>query len=181
MRPKILMVLATLMVSTAVSSPASATSSGVTTRATVAYTGGDPDGESSRTVISGDGRYIVYHSEANNLAPGDLLPTRTDVFRTDLLTGATDLGGTTELITPGVDGDLATANDPLALAAALRPLLADPERSHQLGGRGRRKVHEHFSPEVHLARLGEVYAEALQASARPDGGAARAARMAQKA
>lgn len=32
---------------------------------------GDPDGESSRALLSGDGRYTVFHSEADNLVTGD--------------------------------------------------------------------------------------------------------------
>ena len=71
--------------------PADAASSGVTLRASESTTGGDPDGESSRTVISGNGRYIVYHSEANNLVANDGYRIRTDVFRTDVVTGKTDL------------------------------------------------------------------------------------------
>src|SRR4051812_20408872 len=31
---------------------------------------GDPDGESSRALISGDGRYSIFHSEADNLVLG---------------------------------------------------------------------------------------------------------------
>ena len=72
----------------------------------------------------------------------------------------TDLGGTGELITPGVDGDLVPANDPSALAAALAPFLADPARSAAMGRAGRQKVTDQFSPAVHLAAVARVYEEA---------------------
>ena len=69
----------------------------------------------------------------------------------------TELGGLPELITPGVDGEIAAAGDPAALAAALRRLLADPERAFVMGRAGRVKIERDFAPDVHLARLRESY------------------------
>lgn len=63
-----------------------ATDSGVTRRVSVAYntTNGDANGESSRALVSGNGRYVVYHSEADNLVPNDTQHRLADVFRTDM-------------------------------------------------------------------------------------------------
>lgn len=76
----------------------------------------------------------------------------------------TDLGGLPELVTPGVDGETVPANDPAALAAALRGLLADPERAFAMGQAGRRKAESRFGPAEHLSRLAELYERA----GRPD-------------
>jgi glycosyltransferase involved in cell wall biosynthesis len=75
-----------------------------------------------------------------------------------------DLGGAPELIDPGVDGALVVPDDPAALAAALGPLLADPARAREMGTAGRAKMRDRFSPEVHLAALDAVYAEAGDAA-----------------
>lgn len=65
---------------------AMAATDGVTRRVSVAYntTNGDANGESSRALVSGNGRYVVYHSEANNLVANDTHLAKTDVFRTDM-------------------------------------------------------------------------------------------------
>lgn len=78
---------------------------------------------------------------------------------------ATDLGGLPELVEPGVDGRIVPADQPAALADALRELLADPERAHRMGLAGRAKVARDFAPDRHLSRIRELYAEA--AGARP--------------
>ncbi|MFI0794479.1 MULTISPECIES: glycosyltransferase [Micromonospora] len=80
---------------------------------------------------------------------------------------ATDLGGLPELVTPGVDGEVVAADDPAALAAALGGVLADPARAHRMGLAGRARVERDFSPQAHLARLGEVYATAARALREP--------------
>jgi glycosyltransferase involved in cell wall biosynthesis len=71
----------------------------------------------------------------------------------------TALGGTPELISPGVDGALVPADDPAALAAALTEV-AEPQSAAAMGREGRAKVERDFSPAAHLARLDGVYAEA---------------------
>jgi glycosyltransferase involved in cell wall biosynthesis len=79
---------------------------------------------------------------------------------------ATHLGGTPELIAPGVDGDLTPADDPAALAFALQPFVADPELALDMGQAGRRKVLAQFSPESHLERVHAVYGEATETTPR---------------
>lgn len=57
------------------------------TRASVATGGGQADGVSPTAQISGNGRYIAFHSSASNLVAGD--SGSLDVFRHDRITGET--------------------------------------------------------------------------------------------
>ncbi|WP_343713628.1 hypothetical protein [Inquilinus sp.] len=66
------------------------TQTGTTTRISVDTTGGDPDGLSSSPMISDDGRYVIFHSQAKDLIDGDTNGF-TDVFLRDLQTGTTTL------------------------------------------------------------------------------------------
>lgn len=61
---------------------------GTTVRASVASNGKQANGASYRAQVSDDGRYVVFHSAASNLVPGDTNGV-TDVFRHDLVTGET--------------------------------------------------------------------------------------------
>ena len=60
---------------------------GSTTRVSLAPGGGQPDGASHDPRMSGDGRWIVFESEAANLVPGDTNGV-TDVFLFDRVSGA---------------------------------------------------------------------------------------------
>lgn len=80
-----------------------------------------------------------------------------EAFACGLPVVTTGLGGLPELVQPGVDGAIVPADDPPALAAAVAGFLADPERALTMGGAGRAKVERDFAPDVHLARLREVY------------------------
>jgi len=62
---------------------------GTTERISLASGGGDPDGHSVAPVISADGRYIAFYSEATNLVPGDT-NNADDVFVYDRTTGVTE-------------------------------------------------------------------------------------------
>jgi Tol biopolymer transport system component len=62
---------------------------GVTERVSVSSSGVQGNDWSSGHSISADGRYVAFHSEANNLVPGDTNGTL-DVFVHDRMTGATD-------------------------------------------------------------------------------------------
>jgi glycosyltransferase involved in cell wall biosynthesis len=83
-----------------------------------------------------------------------------EAFASGLPVVATDLGGIPELIEPGVDGQLVPADDPPALAAALRPFLEDPSLALRAGAAGRAKVEREHGPELHLERLMTIYDEA---------------------
>lgn len=89
-----------------------------------------------------------------------------EAFACGLPVVGTGHGGLPELIEPGVDGDLVPPGDVAALAEALRRFVADPTGSFQQGRAARRKVEERFSPTEHLARLGEVYLEAMALTGR---------------
>ena len=73
---------------------------------------------------------------------------------------ASDLGGLSELIDPGVDGDLVPPNDAEALAAALERLTTRPAAALALGQAARAKAEHDFSCSRHLQRLSEIYEEA---------------------
>jgi glycosyltransferase involved in cell wall biosynthesis len=73
---------------------------------------------------------------------------------------ASDIGGLPELVEPGVTGALFPPGDAEALASALAPLLAQPERALAMGRAGRAEMARTHAPAVHLARLDDVYHEA---------------------
>lgn len=56
------------------------TDSGQTARISTAFDGGDSDGNSYRPIISGNGEWIVFESDATNLVAGDTNGAR-DIFR----------------------------------------------------------------------------------------------------
>jgi glycosyltransferase involved in cell wall biosynthesis len=72
----------------------------------------------------------------------------------------TNLGGIPELIDPGVDGELAPADDVAGWVAALESVLGDPQRAFAMGQAARAKVVRDFSSTTHLAALDQVYEEA---------------------
>jgi hypothetical protein len=59
---------------------------GVTTRVSVGLAGAEADWSSGSPAISGDGRWVAFHSSATNLVAGDT-STRADVFVRDRATG----------------------------------------------------------------------------------------------
>ncbi|MGH8972814.1 MAG: glycosyltransferase family 4 protein [Acidimicrobiia bacterium] len=73
---------------------------------------------------------------------------------------ASDLGGLSELIEPGVTGVLVPPEDPEALAMAMRPFVAGHPAAVAMGRAGREAVRAGFSPAAHLARLESIYQEA---------------------
>jgi glycosyltransferase involved in cell wall biosynthesis len=73
---------------------------------------------------------------------------------------ASNLGGTPELVRHGTDGFLVPPDDSAALASALQALLSDPARARAMGKTARERAVTDFAPDVHLARLDRVYAEA---------------------
>jgi large repetitive protein len=69
---------------------------GMTELISMGLNGADPDGHSMMPMIGGDGRYIIYESEANNLVEGDyfdpnrFLGSQYDVFVYDTVTQRTE-------------------------------------------------------------------------------------------
>jgi glycosyltransferase involved in cell wall biosynthesis len=70
---------------------------------------------------------------------------------------ATDLGGTPELVRPGVDGELVPADQPARMAEAIATIMADPDKAFLMGQAGRERIEQEFSPEDHLAGLDRLY------------------------
>lgn len=70
---------------------------------------------------------------------------------------AGSVGGLPELIEDGVHGVLVAPRDPSALANGLHELLADPQRRRRMGEAARRRRREHFSLDVMVADVQELY------------------------
>src|SRR5258705_6726927 len=62
---------------------------GITTRVSVSSVGTDGNQQSERSAVSGDGRFVVFVSLADNLVPGDT-NNAADIFVHDRLTGTTE-------------------------------------------------------------------------------------------
>jgi glycosyltransferase involved in cell wall biosynthesis len=71
-------------------------------------------------------------------------------------------GAFTELITPGVDGELFTPGDPAALALAIADVDRDPERYQRYGEQARRSYTERFDPEQSVEDLLGIYRFAIK-------------------
>jgi glycosyltransferase involved in cell wall biosynthesis len=66
---------------------------------------------------------------------------------------STDVSGIPELLTDGVDGLIVPPEDHVALAAALKRLIRDPEQRHRLGTAAEQRVRQHFD---HLASIKQL-------------------------
>ncbi len=77
---------------------------GAVTRASVSSTGAEPNNESMTASISGDGRYVVFDSDADNLVPNDTNGAG-DIFVRDLQLGTTT-GVTVSGNMGGMDGSI---------------------------------------------------------------------------
>lgn len=100
-------------------------------------------------------------------AGGDVfvLPSAAEAFPLALLQAmasglpviASRVGGIPELVRDGVDGLLVPADDPAALAGALRTLAGDGRARAEMGRRARERVVAKFSLDACVARLLQVY------------------------
>jgi glycosyltransferase involved in cell wall biosynthesis len=72
---------------------------------------------------------------------------------------ATAVGGTGELVRPGVTGALSGKGDADGLAAAIEDVLADPARAAAWGAEGRSEAERSFSLDRMVDRLGSLYHE----------------------
>lgn len=82
---------------------------------------------------------------------------------------ATDIPGCREIVRDGVNGRLVPPGNPVALAEAIRGLLADPAARRRMGAAGRTIVENEFSERQVLAETLEVYRSVM-----PTGSVARA-------
>ena len=72
---------------------------------------------------------------------------------------AADVGGIGEAVVDGETGSLVPPNDPIALAGAIRELLADPARRRDMGRRARDRAHQRFTAEAMAAQFEVLYDE----------------------
>ena len=70
-------------------------------------------------------------------------------------------GGVAEIVVDGETGYLATADDPEALAEAIRRIVVNPELRAQFGAAGRRRAEERYSLASCAASIARVYEEAM--------------------
>jgi glycosyltransferase involved in cell wall biosynthesis len=68
-----------------------------------------------------------------------------------------DIPGCRQVCRPGIDGFLVPARDPVALASALRTLLADEDLRTRMGGAARGHAEAHFDERDVVRRVLEVY------------------------
>ena len=68
-----------------------------------------------------------------------------------------DIPGCRQVCRPGIDGFLVPARDPVALATALRTLLADEDLRTRMGAAARRHAEAHLDEGVVVRRILEVY------------------------
>lgn len=78
---------------------------------------------------------------------------------------ATDVGGAREAIVEGETGYLVPPGDDALMSERITSLLNDPERTREMGERGRRLVKEKFSCEAQLERTEKLYDELLAKAA----------------
>jgi glycosyltransferase involved in cell wall biosynthesis len=74
---------------------------------------------------------------------------------------ATDVGGVPSMVRRGETGLLVPRRDPAALAAAIRDVLADPDRMRTMGEQGRARHRAEFSNDTMGERVYELYERLL--------------------
>jgi glycosyltransferase involved in cell wall biosynthesis len=74
---------------------------------------------------------------------------------------ASRIGSLAELVEDGVTGCLVPPGDPVALAAAIEAMLADPVASTQIGEAGRALAAARYDPSTNAALLEAIYADAI--------------------
>ena len=103
---------------------------GSTTRVSAAPGGGQPNGASHDPKMSGDGRWIVFESEATNLVAGDTNGV-TDVFLFDRMSGAISrisvASGGPQADLPSFAPDVSDDGNIIAFVSASTQLSADPD------------------------------------------------------
>jgi sugar transferase (PEP-CTERM/EpsH1 system associated) len=75
---------------------------------------------------------------------------------------ATDVGGNADLVQRGQTGEIIAAADPLGMAQCLLQLATDPQRAHEMGIAGRRRVQAAFSMQAMVSNYQQVYDTQLQ-------------------
>ena len=78
------------------------------------------------------------------------------------------VGALPETVVHGVTGLLVDDDRPESVAAALRTLLAEPQRAAAMGRAGLERARSLYGPDAHAARMEEVYRNAVTRRARAD-------------
>jgi hypothetical protein len=103
-----------------------------------------------------DAAMLVYISESEGLGSGALLAMSAAVPVI-----ASRVGGLPEVIHHGENG-LLVDNDPAAFAAAIRELIADPDRGRRIGAAARHTVMERFTVDRMVRSTMENYRQVIQ-------------------
>jgi starch synthase len=72
------------------------------------------------------------------------------------------VGALPETVVHGVTGLLVDDDQPESVAAALRAVIAEPERAAAMGRAGRERARAVYSADAHAARVEAVYESALR-------------------
>jgi glycosyltransferase involved in cell wall biosynthesis len=83
---------------------------------------------------------------------------------------ASELGGVTEIVQRGIQGELVPAGDPGALAGACGALLSNPERCQAMGEAGYQFARVHFDAETNVRLVTDLYRELLSCRGCSGGG-----------
>jgi len=81
----------------------------------------------------------------------------------------TDVGGASDILSPGQTGWLVPSGDPTALADAIGDALSHPERARAYAERARSLVETEFSIETHARRLEALYRQVIAESSKRSG------------
>lgn len=90
-----------------------------------------------------------------------------EAMATGLPVVATTHGGIPEAVTSGTDGLLVPEHAPAQLAAAILQILDNPSLWRQLGQNAAQSVRDHFGAPAQIARLEDLYFEAIELSRPP--------------
>ncbi|HEY9073340.1 MAG TPA: glycosyltransferase [Desulfobaccales bacterium] len=119
-----------------------------------------PSQEDPRPFFQQAGLFVL--SSVHEAFPNVVL----EAMATGLPVVATRVGGLPEMVAPGETGWLAPPRDPVALAAAISKLLADPQTMREFGAAGQRRVARCF-PLAAMVRAHEDLLENLSKERRP--------------
>ena len=117
---------------------------------------GPKHGEELKRIVA-NARFIIVPSEWYENSPLVIY----EAFATGKPVIGADIGGITELITPGKDGYLFPAGDARILRRCIEELDRDDDRIRAFGQAARKKAEAWFAPEQHYEKLMGWYEELL--------------------